>query len=444
MDLTVLSHAPLKGTTSVPGDKSITHRAIIIASLAEGTSVIKGYLQGLDCLRTRQIMSALGVNIQQDNDSLYIKGVGLKGLKKPTCELDCGNSGTTMRLLTGVLSAQAFSSTLIGDRSLTNRPMNRVILPLRGMGFEIAGDVRGQESYPPLKIDPANKSREIDVMSSLRPAACPRDPVLVSSAQVKSSLLFAALCTNVPILIEEKIKSRDHTERMLQLFGAEIEVHEHRITLQPSTLKAQSVTIPGCLSSAAFFITAASMQPGAHIVIKNVGLNERRMGFIHILKAMGADITIHNPINVDNEPSGDIEVKGKILQGIDVPTQWVASAMDEFPMLFIACAVAQGVSRIHGIQELRTKESDRIQAMVVGLTRLGVKIEAQTDSVIIHGRETFTGGEIDSHDDHRIAMAFLMSAFKTKCPIIVRNCANIATSFPDFIQCAHSLGLEIK
>lgn len=439
MDLTVASPAPLQGEIQVPGDKSITHRAIMIASLAEGESRIEGYLQGEDCLRTLEIMTALGVAIQREKNTLIVKGVGLNGLHAPRGDLDCGNSGTTMRLLTGLLSAQPFASTLIGDLSLSQRPMNRVILPLREMGFKIEGNNQGKDAYPPLKMGPAAPA-----FAGAR-FGCPRDPAFkVTSAQVKSSLLFAALCSQTPILIEEEIQTRDHTEKMLKWFGADIHIDGSRIALHPSTLQAKNLHVPGCLSSAAFFITATSMQPGAHIRIKKVGLNPRRMGFIHILTAMGAEITIRNETNVWGEVCGDVEVKGKTLTGIEVPLNWVASAMDEFPILFVACAYAQGQSRIRGIQELRYKESDRIQAMVQGLQQMGVRIEATDDTVTIWGQNELKGGQISSQDDHRIAMAFLMSAFKAKYPIIVQNCANIATSFPNFIQCASSLGLEIK
>lgn len=421
----------LQGEVSIPGDKSISHRALILGALAKGSSTIHGFLFGEDCLATLKALQQLGVTITQHNDLLQIEGQGLHAFRAPSSPLDCGNSGTTMRLLAGILSAQPFSSTLIGDRSLMKRPMARIVMPLQTMGANIQGQVENQQILPPLTINPCQGLHGINY------------EMPVASAQVKSCILLAGLYAKGETVIVEKEASRDHTERMLAYFGASITRNNHTITLDPiKKLIGKTISIPGDMSSAAFFIAGASMTEGAHVLLKGIGINETRMGICHILRAMGAKIVFHNERLMGNEPVADIEVKGTTLQGIAVPKAWVVSAIDEFPVLFVVAANAVGETRFEGLDELRHKETDRIAAMARGLQKLGVALAILPDGIIIRGSK-IRGGFVESEGDHRIAMAFAIASMKADTPITIRDTASIATSFPSFCHIANQLGLRL-
>ncbi len=432
MDLVVSQNALFQGQITPPADKSISHRAAIISALSQGESLIKNFLTSSDCMATLSAMRALGVAIEQvDEHHFLVKGKGLHALTAPKAAIDCGNAGTGMRLLAGVLAAQPFYSELHGDASLSRRPMERIVTPLLQMGASMTGVKRGERICAPLSIH----GKPLSGISYELP---------VESAQIKSCLLFAGLYAKGQTTIIEKGECRDHTERMLAAFGCDINLSLGRITLKPgNTLKAQTLTIPGDFSSAAFFIGAASMQKGAHLIVKDVGVNERRLGFLHILKKMGAEITLQNPRMINHEPIADLEIKGAQLEGIDVPLRWVVSAMDEFPILFIVAANALGETKISGVSELRVKESDRLAVMCQGLKALGISVQEQTDGVSIIGGK-LSGGSVDSAFDHRVSMAFAMAAACAQGEIHIKNCENINTSFPNFCELATSMGLAIK
>lgn len=432
MDLIAKPSGLLHGDIHVPGDKSISHRSIIIGALAQGKTLIHGFLEGKDCLATLQAMRQLGVKIEQINHESYcVHGVGLHGFKPSRGAIDCGNSGTLMRLLAGLLCPLAFESQLIGDASLQNRPMERITQPLRLMGATINGIERNGKIFAPLHIVGNSHLQGIEYT------------LPVASAQVKSCLLFAGLFANNKTVLIEKSPSRDHSERMLKAFGAQIEINQNKITLTPSLLKAQEITIPGDISSAAFFIAGAAMTPGSHVFIRSLGVNPRRIGMIHILRKMGAHIDILNQEERGGEPIADIEVKGAKLNGITVPSEWVVSAIDEFPMIFIAALNACGKTIIRGLEELRVKETDRIHVMAKGIKDLGGEIRELSDGVQIQG-SSLKGGTVECGGDHRIAMAFAMAALITDKSITIRDCENIATSFPNFCALAQKLGLAIE
>ncbi|MCS5712024.1 3-phosphoshikimate 1-carboxyvinyltransferase [Candidatus Berkiella aquae] len=425
MYLVVSPGGTLRGETTIPGDKSISHRALILGALAQGPTIIEGFLASEDCLATLNILQLLGVNITWQNTQLIVNGQGLDALREPLDVLDCGNSGTSMRLLAGLLSAQPFASTLVGDQSLSKRPMARVVSPLSQMGAKIVGHVA------PLIIKPCDGLQAI------------RYEMPVASAQVKSCLLLAGLYANGETIITEKVASRDHTERLLRYLGADITTQKNQIRLNPQAiLNGKALSIPADISSAAFFIAGASATPGAHILLKGIGINPTRMGLIHILQAMGAEITLHEKRYAGFEPIADIEVKGITLQGIEVPEKWVVSAIDEFPVLFIAAAFAQGETRFSGLAELRHKETDRIAMMAAGMEKLGVTLAILPDGIIIRGSK-ITGGIVDSGGDHRIAMAFAIAALQASEPITVQHAQHIATSFPSFCDIANLLGLSM-
>jgi 3-phosphoshikimate 1-carboxyvinyltransferase len=431
MKLTVEPGGTLQGETAIPGDKSISHRAIILGSLAKGLSRIEGFLQSEDCVATLKALQHLGVSVSQINTSLEIDGQGLHAFTLPDQPLDCGNSGTSMRLLAGMLSAQPFKSTLIGDESLSLRDMTRIVKPLQSMGATISARQIGIKAVAPLLIEPCNGLQGIHY------------ELPVASAQVKSCLLLAGLYANNETVIVEKEASRDHTERMMRYLGGNLTTKNNRITLDPSrALMGKSITIPGDMSSAAFFIAGASMTKGAHILLTGVGVNPTRMGLCHILRAMGADIIFHHERFMGNEAVADIEVKGADLKGIEVPTEWVVSAIDEFPVLFIVATAATGETHFKGLGELRHKETDRIATMANGLQKVGIPLAILSDGIIIRGSK-ITGGIVDSGGDHRVAMAFAMAALKASEPITILNTEHIATSFPSFCNIANILGLKL-
>jgi 3-phosphoshikimate 1-carboxyvinyltransferase len=422
------------GTMSVPGDKSISHRALMLSGIAEGVSEVSGFLASEDCLASLAAMRALGVHIEQTSATrVLIHGVGMHGLKRAGRALDMGNAGTAMRLFTGLLSAQKFDSQLIGDASLMKRPMERVAKPLREMG----ADVRTRNGTPPVDIGGNRGLHGIDYQMP------------IASAQVKSAILLAALYAAEPTTITAPGMSRDHSERMLESGGVKLDIDGLRITLHPpQRLVSQKINVPGDFSSAAFFIVAGLLAaPVEGLVIQNVGLNPTRVGLLTILRRMGANIEIFNPRESGAEPVADLRVFASPLHGIAVPKDLVSLAIDELPVLFIAAACAQGETRVTGAEELRVKESDRIAAMSAGLTALGVAHTALPDGMQISGREqgnAFTSGAIDSFGDHRIAMSFAIASLRAAGAIEIRDVANVATSFPDFVPLAQSVGLALS
>lgn len=432
MQFIVLPGGSLHGEVVVAGDKSISHRAVILGAISQGITTVSNFLYSEDCLHTLSVCKALGVQIEQNETQLKINGVGLHGLRAPDQPLDFGNAGTGIRLVCGLLAGQNFSSTLQGDASLNQRPMKRVVNPLRQMGAKISGQQHPNkdEIFPPLVLSPVEHLTGIEY-------ALP-----VPSAQIKSCLLLAGLYANGTTTIIETKKSRDHSERMLAQFGAHIETTENTVKLTSSELKACHVDVPNDISSAAFFLVGAAMHVGSHILLKNVGINPTRMGVVHILREMGAQIEIKNIQNT-SEPTADIEVKGTQLRGIEVPQEWVVDAIDEFPILFVAASCAKGRTIFKGLHELRVKESDRIAAMSEGLKKLGVTLETFADGVMIQG-SAILGGELDSFGDHRVAMALTMASLFASAPIIINDCGPIKTSFPQFSKIANTLGLHIE
>ena len=424
----------LQGNIRVPGDKSISHRSIMFGSLAEGITEVEGFLEGDDALATLQSFRDMGVVIEgPENGRVKIHGVGMNGLKKPSGPLDLGNSGTSMRLLMGLLSAQAFDTVLSGDESLSKRPMARVSKPLALMGANISTAENGR---PPIKVQPEGmlKGAHYDMP--------------IASAQVKSALLLAGLYAEGVTSVSEPAPSRDHTERMLKGFGYSVEVANSVISVRGGgSLKATRIDVPADISSAAFFLVGASISEGSDMLLEHVGVNPTRTGVIEILRRMGADINLSNEREVGGEPVADIRVKSAQLKGIDIPESLVPLAIDEFPAIFIAAACAEGKTVLRGAEELRVKESDRIQAMADGMKILGVDTSPTADGIVIEGcgdQFVFQGGEINSFDDHRIAMAFAMASLRAKEEVRILNCANVATSFPSFVELAAQSGLKIS
>lgn len=426
--------AVLKGAIRVPGDKSISHRSIMFGSLAEGSSHISGFLEGEDSLNTLRAFQAMGVKIDGPEDGkVTIEGVGMNGLKAPAKALDLGNAGTSMRLLAGLLAGQAFDVELSGDVSLSKRPMKRVTDPLSQMGAKIETAEGGK---PPLKI---TGGQSLNSFSYQMPMA---------SAQVKSCCLLAGMYAQGKTCVTEPAITRDHTERMLKAFGCQVEVNgDTACVTGPAKLIATDIDVPADISSAAFFMVGASIASGSDIVLQHVGINPTRTGIIDILRLMGADITLSNQVEVGGEPVADIRIKSAKLKGIHVPEDLVPLAIDEFPVLFIAAACAEGQTIITGAEELRVKESDRIQVMADGLQALGVDARATDDGMVIQGRAddaAFSGGTVHSHDDHRIAMAFAMASLRADGEIHIEDCDNVNTSFPDFAGLANACGLSIQ
>lgn len=419
----------LSGRIRVPGDKSISHRSIMLGSLAEGTTEVEGFLEGEDALATLQAFRDMGVVIEgPHHGKVTIHGVGLNGLKPPPGPLYLGNSGTSMRLLSGLLAAQPFDTVLTGDASLSKRPMNRVAKPLREMGALIE---TAPEGRPPLTI---RGGRRLGGMTYEMPMA---------SAQVKSCLLLAGLYAAGSTTVIEPAPTRDHTERMLQGFGYPVAVEGNAATVASGhKLIATHIEVPADISSAAFFLVAASIAEGSELVLEHVGINPTRTGVIDILKLMGADISLENQREVGGEPVADIRVRAAKLKGIDIPEDLVPLAIDEFPVLFVAAACAEGRTVLRGAEELRVKESDRIQVMADGLIALGVKAEPTPDGIIIEGG-TIGGGEVWSHGDHRIAMSFSVASLRATAPIRIHDCANVATSFPNFLGLAAQTGIRV-
>jgi 3-phosphoshikimate 1-carboxyvinyltransferase len=419
----------IAGEITVPGDKSISHRAIMFASLAEGKTHVKGFLQGEDCLATLHAFEQMGVRIDyQQNGEVTIHGVGRDGLQTPKQVLDCGNSGTSMRLLTGLLAGQGIDATLVGDGSLMQRPMRRVCDPVNSMGANIE---TAESGAPPVVIKSVPSLKGI------------RYPLPVASAQVKSAVLLAGLFAEGVTEVIEPKATRDHTERMLQSFSYPIQVDGPSIKVEGGhALKGADINVPSDISSAAFFIVAACIAPEGEITLHNVGMNPTRTGVLDILKAMNASIEIHNEVMQGGEPTASITVKSSQLRGIDVPPELVPSAIDEFPVLCVAAACAEGTTRVTQAEELRVKESDRIALVAEGLNTLGVSVQEYPDGLSIEGG-AIGGGMIRSGHDHRIAMAFTMASLRAQDIIQIDDCANVATSFPGFVDMARAVGLNI-
>jgi 3-phosphoshikimate 1-carboxyvinyltransferase len=421
----------LTGSLRVPGDKSISHRSIMLGSLADGVTEVTGFLEGEDALATLQAFRDMGVTIEgPSNGEVRIHGVGLHGLKAPATAIYCGNSGTSMRLLSGILSAQSFDTVMTGDPSLSKRPMERVAKPLRLMGAEI--QTTGERGTPPVTIKGGKRLKGLDYVMP------------VASAQVKSGVLLAGLWAEGETAVTEPAPTRDHTERMLRGFGYEVKVEGATAKLcGGGKLTATRIDVPADISSAAFFMVAASIAEGSDITLQHVGINPTRIGVVNILRAMGADLAVLNEREVGGEPVADIRVRSAKLKGIRIPEDQVPLAIDEFPALFIAAACAEGETVLTGAEELRVKESDRIQVMADGLAILGVDARPTPDGIVIQGGQ-IGQGRVVSHGDHRIAMSFAMAALRASGPIEIEDCANVATSFPDFTGLARRAGLSIS
>ena len=419
----------LEGRLRVPGDKSISHRAIMLGSIAEGVTRVEGFLEGEDSLATLAAFRRMGVQIEgPDAGRVVVHGVGLRGLRAPDGPLDLGNSGTSMRLLAGLLAGQGFAVTLEGDASLSKRPMRRVTGPLATMGARVEATGEGT---PPLAIHPVAGLRGIDY-------AMP-----VASAQVKSCLLLAGLYAQGETCVIEPAPSRDHTERMLEGFGYPVRRSGPRVCVSGGgRLTACAIDVPADVSSAAFFLVGASIAAGSELVLEHVGVNPTRTGVLDILRLMGADVTRENERLAGGEPVADLRVRAARLRGAVIPPELVPLAIDEFPAVFVAAACAEGETVVSGAAELRVKESDRIQVMADGLRVLGVDARPTADGMIIRGGR-FGGGRVDSRGDHRVAMAFAMAALRAEGEVVVDDCANVQTSFPGFADLAGGAGLGI-
>ncbi len=421
--------AAITGELRVPGDKSISHRSIMLGALAEGVTNVEGFLEGEDALATLNAFRAMGVVIEgPDQGKVSIQGVGLHGLQAPQAALYLGNSGTSMRLLSGLLAGQDFAAILTGDESLSKRPMRRVTEPLARMG---AGIITADDGSPPLQI---RGGCELEGFHY---------PMPVASAQVKSCLLLAGLYAKGTTVVTEPAPTRDHTERMLQGFSYPVDVCGSQVSLDGGgKLQACNIEVPADISSAAFFLVAASIVPGSDLMLQHVGINPTRTGVITILRKMGADIQVLNERLVGAEPVADLRVRYAPLRGIQIPQDQVPLAIDEFPVLFIAAACAEGETVLSGAEELRVKESDRIQVMADGLQDVGIQADPTVDGIRIVGG-IIEGGEVHSHGDHRIAMSFAVAAQRAQNSIIIHDCDNVATSFPGFVDAAASVGFNL-
>jgi len=416
----------LNGTVQVPGDKSISHRAIMLGSLADGITRVKGFLMGDDCLSTVKCFREMGVTVEVNQDVVVVHGKGLHGLNEPEDVLDVGNSGTTIRLMTGILAGQNFTSVVTGDSSIRKRPMGRVTKPLKEMGATILGRQNGE--LAPLTISSGN----------LKPVSY-KTPV--ASAQIKSSILLAGLFANGWTEVIEPEKSRDHSERMLKYFGAEIEEDDLavRIKGQPNLI-AKEVQVPGDISSAAFLLVAGAIVPDSKIVVKNVGINPTRTGIIDVLEEMGAKITILENAANTGESLGDLIVESSSLKGIKFGGQLIPRLVDEIPVIAVAAACAEGVTEIRDAAELKVKESNRIEAICQGLQKMGVDIEELPDGLRIKGGKPIKGGvTLDSQGDHRIAMALAVAGLIADKGIIIKNAEAIDVSFPGFKELLDTL-----
>jgi len=420
----------IDGTLRVPGDKSISHRAVMLGALAKGATQINGFLEAEDTNATLRAFKEMGVPIEgPTGGQVTIHGVGLHGLQSPSNPLYLGNSGTAIRLLSGIMAGQTFSVEMGGDELLSRRPMRRITEPLNAMGAHV---LASDDETPPLIILDKQRLQGIDYI------------LPIASAQVKSCLLLAALYANGTTCVTEPAPTRDHTERLLHGFGYPVKREGRRVCLQGGgKLQGISIDVPADISSAAFFIVGAVISKGADLLLNHVGINPTRIGVINILRQMGANITLHNQRNIGGEPVADIHVCSSELHGIQIPNEQVPLAIDEFPILFIAAACAKGETILTGASELRVKESDRIQVMADGLQAIGVDAQPTADGMVIMGGK-IRGGVVNSCGDHRVAMAFTMAALRAKETITIEDCTNVASSFPNFVNLAQISGIDIK
>lgn len=418
----------LRGDIQVPGDKSISHRAIMLGAIANGITHINGFLQGEDTLATMAAIRTLGVAIEHKDTEVSIHGTGIYGLKAPALPLDLGNSGTSARLMAGLLAGQKFDAEIRGDASLMKRPMRRVTAPLQKMGADISCSEQGTL---PIHIHGGRTLQGIDYHSP------------VASAQLKSCLLLAGLYAKGRTCVHEPVATRDHTERMLQYFGSNLEYNNNTVCITGGKeLQAARINVPADISSAAFFMVGACIAEGSDITLLNTGINPTRNAVIQILQAMGADITLENRRDSSGEPVADICVRYSPLQGIDIPVELVPSAIDEFPVIMIAAACASGKTVLRGAEELRVKESDRINSISEGLRAIGIDVVTHDDGMEVTGGK-ITGGNVNSYTDHRIAMAFTMAGLRSEKPVKILDCANVNTSFPGFVDLANEAGLQV-
>jgi len=419
----------LSGELKVPGDKSISHRSIMLGSLSHGITKVSGFLEGEDALSTLKAFQAMGVKIEREGDNVTIYGVGINGLKKPKGPLDLGNSGTSIRLMSGILAAQAFDCELIGDESLSKRPMGRVINPLKDMGAVIDSN----DGKPPLKITGGQQLTGIHY------------DLPVASAQVKSCVLLAGLYAQGDTCVTEPVPTRDHTERMLKGLGYDVRVNDNQMCLTGGgELTATEIQVPSDISSAAFFMVAACIAPQADITLLGVNINPTRTGVIDVLKLMGARLTTSNQREIGGELLADIRIQSSELKGIHIPESLVPLAIDEFPAVFIAASCAKGETILTGAKELRVKESDRIQVMADGLSILGIENEVLDDGIKIQGGQfQKPTAMIESHHDHRISMSFAVASLRCDYPIEINGVDNVMTSFPNFVELSNSAGLNI-
>ena len=416
--ITIQPASSVKGEIAVPGDKSISHRSVMLGAIANGVTTVKGFLRGEDNMATMGAFRAMGVRIDDDGEAVIIHGQGLHGLQEPTDIIDCGNSGTSIRLLTGLLAGQSFFSVVTGDQYLRKRPMKRVVEPLARMGARIMGRDKG--TLAPLAIS----GGALNAIGYESP---------VSSAQVKSAIMLAGLYADGETSVREPTLSRDHSERMFRLFGASLEVFKDRVTVRGGTeLTGQEIIVPGDISSAAFFMVAALITPGSELLIRNVGVNPTRTGIIDILRAMGGSLELLHEREVSGEPVADVLVRSSRLKGIAISGSVVPRAIDEFPAICVAAACAEGRTTVRDARELRVKETDRIAAMATNLRMLGVVVEECADGMDILGAERLGGGDGESFGDHRIAMSLSVAALVSRGGITVRDVDCVATSFPSF------------
>ena len=436
MKYVVNSVAKLSGAVRVPGDKSISHRSIMLGAIADGVTRVQGFLEGEDAISTMNAFRALGVTIEgPDNGRVTVHGVGREGLKNPAVPIDCGNSGTSMRLMSGLFAGQGLELTMIGDESLSKRPMKRVTDPLRLMGANIDTADAGR---PPLKL---HATKGLKAINYVLPMA---------SAQVKSCVLLAGLYADGETVVTEPAPTRDHTERMLKGFGVKVDVDGSTIKIKGGQrLSACDIDVPADISSAAFFMVAASIAEQADVTIEHVGMNPTRTGIVDILKLMGADIELLNPREVGGEPVADVRVRSAQLHGIEIPEPLVPLAIDEFPVIFVAAANATGTTTLTGAEELRVKESDRIQVMADGLIACGIDATPTPDGMVIQGLgaqpgKRYNGASITSHGDHRIAMSFTVASLRARTTMEIHDTQYVATSFPGFVELAQRLGFDIK
>ena len=426
-NLCVNDSTSLNGEINIPGDKSITHRSIILGSLCSGQIKVINYLNSKDCLQTITIMRDLGVDIIEHNNYLDIKANGIDSLLKPKNNLFAGNSGTSARLITGILAMQSFQSCLTGDNSLSKRPMQRILKPLELMGSKIVST----KGTLPLTVFPNNSKKTIDFEST------------IASAQLKSCLIIASIFVDGISIIREKIITRDHTERLLKYFDYPISIKNHEIIIKGQhKLKAKDIMIPSDFSSASFFIAAATIKKGSRIVLKNIGINKLRIGLIDVLIKMGAKIEIKNENILCGEPIGDLYVEYSVLRPIKISGNIISKLIDELPILFIICATCKGISEFNDISELRFKESDRIKSMQEGLSKLGINISSTKDSIKIEGG-IINGGTVNSYEDHRVAMSFVIAGLVSSNPITIIDTKNIDTSFPNFVNLMKNNGCKI-